>query len=200
MGRTSDARERLLDAATELIHDRGYTAVGVSELCSAAGVKKGSFYHFFASKQQLVEEVVDGFGRHYQELIEQALAPPGTPLERLERYLRRALEAQMASCGADGTDRGCLLGNLALEMSTQEPVIRERLAAIFAGMADAMAPTIAEAAEAGELAGGVDARARAGALVAFLEGATLLNKVHGRREIDDVIGHSLRLLGARRNG
>lgn len=197
MGRTSDARERLLDAATELIHDRGYTAVGVSELCSVAGVKKGSFYHFFPSKQQLVVEVVDAFGLRYQALIEQALAPPGTPLERLERYLRLAVEAQLASCDADGTDRGCLLGNLALEMSTQEPMIRARLAAIFASMADAMAPTIAEAIEAGELAGGVDAHARAGALVAFLEGSTLLNKVHGKREIDDVIGHALRLVGAR---
>ena len=59
MGRTSDARERLLASGLELIYDKGYNAVGVSEVCAKAGVNKGSFYHFYPSKQQLGLAIVD---------------------------------------------------------------------------------------------------------------------------------------------
>ncbi|MEW1590357.1 helix-turn-helix domain-containing protein, partial [Micromonospora vinacea] len=53
MGRTSDAKNKILDAAATLIEQRGYTALGVAEICAAAGVPKGSFYYFFESKQAL---------------------------------------------------------------------------------------------------------------------------------------------------
>ena len=54
MGRTSDARERLIATAIELIRARSYESVGVDALCNHAQVKKGSFYHFFPSKQDLM--------------------------------------------------------------------------------------------------------------------------------------------------
>ena len=53
MGRMSDARERLLSSAGELIYALGSQGASVEELCERAGVKKGSFYHFFPSKQEL---------------------------------------------------------------------------------------------------------------------------------------------------
>ena len=58
MGRRSDARNRLLEGADRLFRDQGFAAVGVAQLCAAAGVNKGSFYHFFPSKQALLLEVV----------------------------------------------------------------------------------------------------------------------------------------------
>ena len=63
MGRTSDARERLVESCQALMHEKGYTAVGVGEVCSRAGVNKGSFYHFFPSKQDLALTVIDQFGK-----------------------------------------------------------------------------------------------------------------------------------------
>ncbi len=59
MGRTSDARNKILDAARVLVEQRGYTALGVGEICSTAGVPKGSFYYFFESKQALALTVID---------------------------------------------------------------------------------------------------------------------------------------------
>ena len=59
MGRHSDARERLIEAAGELWHTRSYADVGVSEICDHAGVQKGSFYHFFSSKRDLALAVID---------------------------------------------------------------------------------------------------------------------------------------------
>jgi TetR/AcrR family transcriptional repressor of nem operon len=59
MGRTSDAKERILTAAQSLIEQRGYSALGVAEICKAAGVPKGSFYYFFDSKEELALAVLD---------------------------------------------------------------------------------------------------------------------------------------------
>ena len=59
MGRTSDARSRLIESAFALWFRRSYADVGVSEICAAAGVQKGSFYHFFPSKTDLAVAVVD---------------------------------------------------------------------------------------------------------------------------------------------
>ncbi|MFD6676979.1 TetR/AcrR family transcriptional regulator [Rhodococcus zopfii] len=55
MGRFSDARERLLAASGDLMHQLGYAAIGVAEICARAGVRKGSFYHFGCVHQSGVE-------------------------------------------------------------------------------------------------------------------------------------------------
>ena len=59
MGRTSDARERLIASAIDLIGARSYRAVSVDDLCAHAGVNKGSFYHFFPAKRDLALAAID---------------------------------------------------------------------------------------------------------------------------------------------
>ena len=59
MGRRSSARARLAATADNLFRDRGFEAVSVAHLCQDAGVNKGSFYHFFPSKRDLLLEVID---------------------------------------------------------------------------------------------------------------------------------------------
>ena len=58
MGRRSSARGRLVATAHDLFRDPGFDAVSVAHLCQAAGVNKGSFYHFFSSKRELLLEVI----------------------------------------------------------------------------------------------------------------------------------------------
>jgi TetR/AcrR family transcriptional repressor of nem operon len=198
MGRTSDARDRLLDSARELIYERGYTAAGVSEVCQRAGVNKGSFYHFFPSKQALAVEVLDGFATEAREFLASSVDPAagGTPLERLRRYIVAVAHRQREDRQSCGAVRGCLLGNLALEMSTQDTVIRERVAqeldhqvAVFAGLLE-------EAMEVGEIPPG-DPHQAARALVAFLEGVTLFAKAHNAPGlIEGMASEALRLVGA----
>ena len=85
MGRPSNAQARLLDAAMALMAARGSTAVGVQELCQQAGVKKGSFFHFFPSKRTLILAVLDAWGHHLQALWDKAMTADCPPLERLTR-------------------------------------------------------------------------------------------------------------------
>ena len=84
MGRTSDARERLIDEAARLFHSRSYESVGVQELCDAADVHKGSFYHFFPSKEDLAGAVIEAqWEATCETVLDPALAEDVPPLARL---------------------------------------------------------------------------------------------------------------------
>jgi TetR/AcrR family transcriptional repressor of nem operon len=76
MGRTSDARDRLIESGQGLMHERGFTAVGVSEVCAHAGVNKGSFYHFFPSKQELALAVIARYAEEADRMFEAATILP----------------------------------------------------------------------------------------------------------------------------
>ncbi|WP_030273239.1 TetR/AcrR family transcriptional regulator [Streptomyces sp. NRRL B-24484] len=190
MGRSSTAQERLLDAACDLLHSSGYSAVGVAEICARAEVKKGSFYHFFASKQALTLAAVDAHWTQQRPVWEALLGAAGQPpLERLRRLLDAQAAAQRADKAGGGSVRGCLLGNLALELSGREPEIQARLAEIFdeqaalvqgvLAEAAATAPVVAAPVAAGPVAAAQVAAdlATARAVVAQLEGAVLLAKL-----------------------
>ena len=82
MGRTSDARERLMEAVIELIWAGSYGSTSVDHICERAGVKKGSFYHFFESKTDLALAGLEhGWTEHKREL-DQIYSPVVPPLER----------------------------------------------------------------------------------------------------------------------
>ncbi|MFI8770031.1 TetR/AcrR family transcriptional regulator [Streptomyces sp. NPDC053792] len=196
MGRTSDARERILAAARTLMLSRGYSALGVAEICAAAGVPKGSFYYFFASKEELALAVVEEHWAEQRTTWTRALdgdVPPLGRLRRLYESTEAELRAGRESCGAV---TGCLLGNLALELSTRTESVRERLREIFDEQVALVAGTVAEALARGEVTV-ADTGAAARALVAQLEGRVLLAKLYddpGR--LDALWADSLALLGA----
>ncbi|MFE1905137.1 TetR/AcrR family transcriptional regulator [Streptomyces gardneri] len=203
MGRTSDARERILTAAKTLMLSRGYSALGVAEICKAAAVPKGSFYYFFASKEELALAVIDEHWTGQRTEWTRALGGGGDGggaaralqgLRRLYEFTAADLRAGQRSCGAV---TGCLLGNLALEMSTGTATVRERLREIFDEQVALVEETVAEARGRGEVTV-ADAHEAARALVAQLEGQVLFAKLYddvGR--LDVLWPNSLTLLGAR---
>jgi len=173
MGRTSDARQRLVEAATHLIHTRGYNAVGVNELCAEAGVKKGSFYHFFPSKAALVGAMLDA---HVAELRAWATErPEPTPLQRLVGFIDAARAGYLSA--EPGTTRvlGCPIGNLAAEMSTQDEQIRLAVARCYGEVAALIGAMLEQAVEAGQLAP-CDTAAKAMELITYMQGAALMAK------------------------
>ena len=196
MGRTSDARERLVDSGRELMQQRGYTAVGVAELCDAAGVNKGSFYHQFPSKRELALEVINSFWADSSTFLDQAATGGGSPLERSRGFFEQVHAHHRDLRGQCGRVVGCPLGNLAQEMSTQDPVLRERLGEIFDLYVDRLERVIAEAVGRGDLPA-QDARRSARSLIALLEGAILLAKTRDDPETLAGLGDdALRMLGA----
>ncbi len=182
MGRTSDARERLLDSGSELIHERGYTAVGVNEICSEAGVKKGSFYYFFPSKVELALGVIDRYAADTEAALEDLVHGEEPPLERLHTYVDGVRQGQVEQRKECGKVLGCPIGNLALEMSTQEPELRERLGQVFDRIADRFAGVVQEAVDREDLAP-LDADRAGRSILAFIEGNIMLAKMKDDPEV-----------------
>ena len=199
MGRTSDARERLIAEAGRLFHTRSYESVGVQELCEAAEVNKGSFYHFFPSKQDLVAAVVDALWQAVRDdILTPALADDIAPLARVERFFDSLARVQREAKKEFGVAPGCPLANLSGELCTHEPKLRRKLARAFDGMVDAFEATLREAVKAGELPRGTDVSRGAEAIVALAEGALLLSAAHDEPALLGRVGRlALGLVGAR---
>lgn len=195
MGRTSDAKERLIASAKQLMHERGYTAVGVAELCERAGVNKGSFYHVFPSKQELALEVINSFWAESARLLDEMVAGEGPPLDRLRRFFEAIHAHHRRISNECGRVAGCAIGSLAQEMSLQDPVLRERLGEVLDRHVGKFERVIAEAVGRGDLPK-LDARRAARALTALFQGALLLAKTWNDAEsLASLEDDALRLLG-----
>jgi TetR/AcrR family transcriptional regulator, transcriptional repressor for nem operon len=175
--RTSDARDRIVSTAARLFLERSYHDVGVEELCIAADVRKGSFYHYFSSKAELAKAVID---LHMQFFNKRLAADPGaTPAEKLS-----AIPDAIAGIQADlhagfGRLVGCPFGNIAAELSTTDEAVRIHLAARLAALEGQLAEVCREAAANQMLREDVDPDRLAHALFAHYQGLILLAKLHG---------------------
>jgi len=176
MGRTSNAKDHLLNSAKELIFERSYSAVGINELCNHAGVQKGSFYHYFPTKRDMMLEALDDqWEKTTKPLLEKAFTKKIPPLKRIERFFHLISKAYEAIYEKTGKVIGCPYGNLALELSTEDEVIRTRLDEIFQKWVSYIEICIKEAIETGEITK-TNPKTTANAILAYLEGVLLLAK------------------------
>jgi TetR/AcrR family transcriptional regulator, transcriptional repressor for nem operon len=196
VGRTSDARERILSAAQSLIGMRGYSALGVAEICTVAGVPKGSFYYFFESKEALTLSVIDQHWAAQQRTWTRILTSDAVPLQRLRELLQETEAGQRAGQRSCGTISGCLFGNLTLEMSNHTEVIRSRLQEIFDAQVNMVGSVITEALLHNEVTV-TDTREAARSVVAQLEGQVLFAKLYNSTDrLGPLWANCLALLGA----
>jgi TetR/AcrR family transcriptional regulator, transcriptional repressor for nem operon len=168
-------REVVIAAAMRLIHVHGYNAMALDDVLRESGVGKGNFYYHFKSKEDLghaiLDQIVDGF-------LERTLAPcfadpDGAPLGQIRCFLDRVLEAQRErNCVG-----GCVMGNLASELSDVHEGFRTRLATLFTAWQARLATALESARRRGELDSRSDPETVARFVVASLEGAILLAKV-----------------------
>lgn len=194
MGRCSDARERLVATAVRLFRERGYTAVSVADICDAAALKKGSFYHFYASKLELALEAIDEYAKHYAELAKVGMREGVTAPMQLRAMLSALQSSVTQSCAQDGCARGCPIGNLALEMADREEAIRRKIAAIFDQLKGAIEAIITRGIAAGEMPR-VDPAQAAESIVAMIQGAMVLTKTaNDPRVMDRLMGGAMQTL------
>lgn len=107
MARTSDAKERLIEAGISLLWQHGYASVSVDQLCHAAGVKKGSFYHFFPGKEDLALAALETHWARRRPLLDAMFSPSVPPLERLEKYFGYIFQRQCQLKEETGHVLGC---------------------------------------------------------------------------------------------
>jgi TetR/AcrR family transcriptional repressor of nem operon len=197
MGRTSDARERLMEAANDLIWEYSYGAVTIDAICERAAVKKGSFYYFFNSKSELALAAIGAWWHERRMLIDEMFQPEAPPLERIRRYLDFVTQRQLGAYEKTGQVLGCPLFTLGSEISTQDERIRALLHGILETAAGYFEQAIREAQAAGEIEGD-DAARRARLLWAFYEGTLTRARIENNPELlRSMTSDALELIRAR---
>lgn len=143
-----EVRTALLDVGMDMMFEKGYTNTGIQEVLTALRVPKGSFYHYFDSKETYAVEIVRHFDQSYSaNLIRVLRNPKETPLQRLRTYCNSTL----STLEAQQCRRGCLIGNLSQEMSDQSEVLRKELCAVMVKWREIFAACIGEGQESGEI-------------------------------------------------
>ena len=182
-GRPSDARRRLVRAAMTLIFSNSYASASVDQLCKQADVGKSSFYHFFESKHDLALATLDYYWERFKvRTLAPAFAEEVPPLERVVRLFDLAYEWQSKVRDASGHMVGCFVGNMTLEMATQDDAIRTKVDDIFREWAGYFERALRDAVAAGAMPP-ADTALAAQALIAYLEGVLLLAKGRNDPEI-----------------
>jgi len=126
MGRTSDAKEKLLDVAFELIWDSSYGGVSVDQICERAKVNKGSFYHFYGTKADLAVAAYEEHWKQKQPEMDRLFSPQVPPLERLSGLCGYVYQAQKEKAEKYGHVCGCPYASIGAEIATQDDRIRAK--------------------------------------------------------------------------
>src|SRR6185295_2917736 len=121
MGRTSDADNRLKDAAMDLMWEGSYGAVTIDDICKRADVKKGSFYYFFKSKAELAVAALEKMWREqWKPALDEKFSASVDPLTRITSYLESIYPRCLESLKTRGRVLGCPVNSVGSEVSTQE--------------------------------------------------------------------------------
>jgi TetR/AcrR family transcriptional repressor of nem operon len=171
-----DARSKLLDAALMIIRTKGYSATTVDDLCAAAGVTKGAFFHHFKSKEELAVAAADHWSQTTGALFAAAsYHHHADPLDRVLGYVnfRKAL------LQGDVPEFTCLVGTMLQEAYETSPALREACDRSISGHAATLEADIQAAIDSFGLSPGWTAKSLALHTQAVLQGAFILAKAKG---------------------
>ncbi|MEO0509891.1 MAG: TetR/AcrR family transcriptional regulator [Verrucomicrobiota bacterium] len=132
MGRTSNAKNQLLDAMVDLMWERSYGSLTIDLICEKADVKKGSFYYFFKSKLDLGIAAMDHIWEHLQPTVDANFSPSRPPLERIAIQVTQAYTKTKEIAEEHGYVLGCPYFNIGAEISTIEPELVEKVNQLLA--------------------------------------------------------------------
>lgn len=173
-GSRLETRERLVRCGIELLTEKGFASTGIDEVLKKVGVPKGSFYHYFSSKDDFGRAVIDGYAAYFANKLDHWLLNENrAPLERLHDFVED---------GKNGLKRfdfrrGCLIGNMGQELGSTHEEFRTPLDDVFLDWQHRVERCLKAAITAGELS----AKADCGKIAAFFwigwEGAVLRSKL-----------------------
>jgi TetR/AcrR family transcriptional repressor of nem operon len=173
-----ETRSRLLEKGAELVSRQGFSATGVQDITAAAGVPKGSFYNYFDSKEafgvEILTEYWDSIVAQYGPILSEANT---SPTSRIARYFSGLAEFHARQRYAVG----CLIGNMALEVTPSSEDVRAKLAKVYREWSAALTDCLREAQTRRELSPGKDPKQLAAALIDAFEGAVMRAKVERSR-------------------
>ncbi|MEM6821927.1 MAG: TetR family transcriptional regulator C-terminal domain-containing protein [Verrucomicrobiota bacterium] len=188
-------KERLITSGLALMSEKSYHGAGLSEILKRADVPKGSFYHYFKSKENFAVEVIARNSMDHLEKMKSILSDKATsPMDRIYGYYSIMRDFYRSN----GAQRSCLIAKLALEVSQLSEPLREAVKGAYDQWSQLLAETIREAQEIDEIDQSFDAEALANVLINDWEGATIRMQIEGNiKPLDDffevILEHGLKL-------
>jgi len=178
-------RQRILTAATELFHEKGYTAAGMAEILERAQANSGSFYYFFRNKEDVLAAVLDRYEKMlYPELLDPIWKATKDPIERIFRLLAKYRELLCLT----NFSYGCPIGRIALEVDASMTKIHRQLAANFEGWKAAVKQCLREAQKERRLPASVDCQQLACLVLSVMEGGVMQARSYGNaRPFDESV-------------
>jgi TetR/AcrR family transcriptional repressor of nem operon len=197
MKQESETKRKLLDTAMALIWESSYGSVSVDDICTKAGVNKGSFYYAFKSKSDLA---IAAFERHWetkQPLLDQVFSSQVPPLERLKKYCDGIVEDQNEKYRSFGKVLGCPFCALGSELSTQDENIRQKVQQMSNRKVKYLESLVRDLAAEG-LIESKDSRELAGELYSYITGVLMQAKIENNLKcLDRLQCGALRLLNVK---
>lgn len=176
-----------MDAALELIWSQSYGAVTIDDICKRADVRKGSFYYFFDSKEQLAVAALERlWTEDWKPRMDEIFSASVEPLDRLKAYMAGAYRRQSETKARTGRMLGCPVASVGSEMGTTECTICEKTREIVGRKRRYVESTVREAIANGSLEPG-DPVKRTTVLLSFMEGLTLQARMLNDPEILKVL-------------
>jgi len=171
---TADVRENIIAVGQRLIGARGFSAVGLNEILSEAGVPKGSFYHYFGSKDAFGVALLDSYFDEYLDDLDQTLAQPGLKMaQRLMNYFRIWQETQsFYDCQGK-----CLAVKLGAEVADMSETMRATLNRGTAGIVSRLARAIETGVGEGSISIEGESQNAAQSLYQLWLGASIMVKI-----------------------
>ena len=175
--RSQDTRTRLLEAGLACFSARGFHGTGIQEIVAAAGVPKGSFYNHYPSKEDFGAAIIHHYGEAFLLKWGESLeaADGGRPLGALRQSYEQLLEGH--DCCQPKI--GCLVGNLAAEISGSSPACREAMVTVIAAWRKRFAEYLHRGQALGEVRADVSPEALADFFWVAWEGSLLAMKIQG---------------------
>ena len=175
----SATRDALVRAGVVMLTERGYSATGIEEVLRSVDVPKGSFYHYFPSKEAFGAELIDSYASYFSRKLDRFfLSEQHPPLERLRGFTDDATSAMERFRYA----RGCLVGNLGQEMSVLPQSFRQQLFDVFIDWQQRTAKCLRAAQATGAISSNQDCDWLAEFFWIGWEGAVLRAKLERRSE------------------
>ena len=171
----TETRQSLLETGRRIVASKGYSAVGINEILAAAGVPKGSFYHYFDSKDAFGEAMMNSYFDDYLGTIDNIAADKGrSSAEHLLRYWQNFYDTQVAG----DCQGGCLVVKLAAEIADLSEAMREATKVGTTGIVDRLERMITDGVADGSVAVDDAPRATAETLYSLWLGASMMAKTH----------------------
>lgn len=197
MGRTSDADQRLKQAALDLMWEESYGSVTIDDICQRADVKKGSFYYFFKSKAELAVAALEKLWTdEWQPNLDRAFSSSIDPLARFTGYFDTIYQSQLETKKKYGKVLGCAVCSVGSEVSTQEVDVAGAVRAMMAkklkyyesSIRDAVAQGVIEPCDPAQ-----EALALLGLLQGLISQARIMNDPEILRRLPDMAFGLLRV-------